>query len=243
MSLDIERLYNPNQRELGTLVSGLSGSGKTTAVISSLQQAIESDKFGEYHRFVIIDPKWQYGDYDMLAVPVTRFDKVMKSIRKNRVTVFYPDITSLEEEVSLIVQYMFYLANSKKDVSFTFVLDEANTLIEPNKIPNELKRLVVQGRAKNIKPVFISQRPIVNRWTDSNLSTGLFFRILRTDADVLKRRWGIDFDYMADQLLDRPFSFLYFDLETTETKLMNPLPLPKMTEKKRKKLDLDFFKL
>jgi hypothetical protein len=93
--------------------------------------------------------------------------------------------------------------------------------------------LVVQGRAKNIKPVFISQRPIVNRWTDSNLSTALFFRILRTDADVLKRRWGIEFEEMADRLQNEPYSFLHFDLETTKIDLMKPLPLPKPTPKKK----------
>jgi DNA helicase HerA-like ATPase len=235
MSLDINRLYNPNQRELGTLVSGLSGSGKTTAVISSLERAINSDDFGEYHRFVIIDPKHQSGDYDKLAVPIMGMKGLFKSIRRNRVTVFYPSLEDLENEVSMIISYIFMLSETEKESSFTFVLDEASILIEPTKIPTELKRLVVQGRAKNIKPVFISQRPIVNRWTDSNLSTALFFRILRTDADVLKRRWGIDFDYMAEQLLDRPYSFMYFDLETTEIQLMNPLPLPNSEVQKPEK--------
>ena len=232
MSLDLDRLYNPNGKQLGTLISGLSGSGKTVATISSLQQAIKSPNFGELHRFVIIDPKHQTGDYDILTTPVTSMTKAQKSMRKNRVTLFYPNLEYLEEEISQIVDYMFRLSDTK-GTSFTFVLDEAASVITPTQIPESLKKLVVQGRAKNIKPVFISQRPIVNRWTDSNLSTALFFRILRTDADVLKRRWGIEFEYMADQLLDRPYSFLLFDLETTEMRLMNPLPLPKPAPKKK----------
>tara|TARA_R100001594_G_scaffold62118_3_gene96416 strand:+ start:1338 stop:2066 length:729 start_codon:yes stop_codon:yes gene_type:complete len=233
MSLDLERLYNPNGQQLGTLIAGLSGSGKTVATISSLQQAIKSSKFGESHRFVIIDPKHQTGDYDLLAKPTTSFKKATKSIRKNRVTVFYPQLEFLVEEVSALIEYVFSLSANSPETSFTFILDEASILITPTQIPDSLKKLVVQGRAKNIKPVFISQRPIVNRWTDSNLSTALFFRILRTDADVLKRRWGVDFDFMADQLLERPYSFMLFDLETTEMKLMNPLPLPIKPKKKR----------
>lgn len=232
MSLDLNRLYNPNGKQLGTLISGLSGSGKTVATISSLQQAIKSKDFDELHRFVIIDPKHQTGDYDLLAKPIDNISKAFKSIRKNRVTLFYPSLTFLEDEISDIVNYMFRLSDVK-GTSFTFVLDEAASVITPNQIPESLKKLVVQGRAKNIKPVFISQRPIVNRWTDSNLSTALFFRILRTDADVLKRRWGIEFEEMAEKLQDEPYSFLHFDLETAKIDLMKPLPLPKPPVKRK----------
>ena len=229
MSLDINRLYNPNGKQLGTLISGLSGSGKTVAAISSLQQAIKSNEFDELHRFIIIDPKHQKGDYDLLASPIVTLSKAKKSILKNRVTVFYPTLGMMEQEISFLVEYMFQLSESR-NASFTFVLDEASILITPTRIPDSLKKLVVQGRAKNIKPVFISQRPIVNRWTDSNLSTALFFRILRTDSDVLKRRWGIDFYEMQNKVIDVPYSFLLFDLEKAEIKLMSPLPLPKPSE-------------
>ena len=46
MSLTLERLYHPDGKHLGALVAGLSGSGKTTAVISTLQQAMKNKKFG-----------------------------------------------------------------------------------------------------------------------------------------------------------------------------------------------------
>ena len=88
--LNLNRLYNPNGKELGVLVSGLSGAGKTTAVISTLQKAIASTEFGESHRFVIIDPKHQGGDYDLLTDPLTDMKKALKSIRKERVTLIYP---------------------------------------------------------------------------------------------------------------------------------------------------------
>ena len=39
--LNLNRLYNPNGKELGVLISGLSGGGKTTAAISTLQKAIK----------------------------------------------------------------------------------------------------------------------------------------------------------------------------------------------------------
>ena len=71
MNLSLERLYHPDGKSLGALVAGMSGSGKTTAVLSTLQQAIKKGSgFGENHRFVIVDPKTQPGDYDLLGQPV-----------------------------------------------------------------------------------------------------------------------------------------------------------------------------
>ena len=239
--LNLNRMYNPDGRELGVLVSGTSGSGKTTAVISTLQKAIKSKEFGESHRFVIVDPKHQGGDYDLLGDPMFDLDKVKKSVRKNRVTVFYPDLDNLEREVEGLVNYIFKLANGQS--SFTFVLDEASALIEGNKIPNGLKRVAVQGRAKRIKPVFLSQRPIMNRWTDANLSSGLFFRILPVDADTLKRKFGIDFEEMSSKINDKPYSFIFLDLETAKLQMMEPLPLPKPKPKPKKRKFSTLFKL
>ena len=93
-------------------------------------------------------------------------------------TVFYPNIDYLQDSVEYLIDYIFSIADSEPKSSFTFVLDEASILITPTKIPQQIKRLAVQGRAKKIKPVFISQRPIVNRWTDANLSTLLLFNTL-----------------------------------------------------------------
>lgn len=239
--LSLDRLYNPDGKELGVLVSGLSGSGKTTAIISSLQKAIKSSDFGEMHKFVIIDPKHQGGDYDLLSNPIFDMDKMKKSIRKERVSLFYPRIETLEQDVEEVIKYIFDLATSTAEASFTFVLDEASALIQSNKIPDQLKRLAVQGRAKRIKPVFISQRPIMNRWTDANLSTALFFRILPVDSDLLERRWNLDAEEMAKQLEQKEYSFLFLDMETGKLNLQDPLPLPKPKPKKKKNVFTRFF--
>ena len=247
MSLTLERLYHPDGKHLGALVAGLSGSGKTTAIISTLQQALKMKTFGEYHRFIVIDPKTQYGDYDKLAEPIYDMDKVMKSIRKNRITVFYPSIDYLQDQVEFLIDYMFSLADAEPKTSFTFVLDEASILITPTKIPQQIKRLAVQGRAKKIKPVFISQRPIVNRWTDANLSTLLLFNTLPVDYDTLSKRWGVDFHKIGENVREQEYSFLWFDMEKATFKQMQPVELPKPRPKKKKKpisrKITDFFRL
>ena len=234
MNLSLSRLYNPNGKNLGSLVAGLSGSGKTTAVISTLQQAIAHPEFGEFHRFVIIDPKHQVGDY-LLSDPEFDFVKVQKSILKNRVTLFWPDLENLELEVGEVVDYIFNMSNNEPRSSFTLILDEASILITPTRISTPLKRLALQGRAKRIKPVFISQRPIVNRWTDANLSNLLLFNTMPVDFDVLARRWGVNFELHAKLLRETPYSFLWFDMEKASMSPMAPVDLPKPKPKKTRR--------
>lgn len=235
-NLDVTRLFKPDTHHLGSMFAGLSGSGKTTAVITTLQLAIRDKRFGKFHRFVIIDPKAQSGDYDILAEPIFDLSKMMDSIRKERVSLFWPDsIEDLEDDVSDIVNNLFELSDSEPKTSFTFVLDEAATLITATRVPASLKRLSVQGRSKRIMPIFVTQRPLLNRWTDANLSNMMLFRILPVDADNLSKRWGLDFEQMDAKIRERPFSFMWFDLELAEVKPMAPVPLPKIPKAKPKK--------
>ncbi len=236
--MKIEELYLPNRKRLGILWAGTSGSGKTTAVISTLRQAILSPKFGEFHRFVIVDPKVQRGDYDLLSDPITDLGTALKSMNKNRVTLYWPDYQefdqkTLEEDISIMVDEMFNLAQSKDEPTFTFVLDEASIVISPTRVPPSLKRLSVQGRAKGILPHFISQRPLTNRWMDANLSRVMLFRMLPVDADNLTKRWGVDFVEADETIRKKEYSFIQFDLEDASIRNMNPVPLPKPIERKK----------
>ena len=239
--LDLYRLYHPDGKTLGTAISGLSGSGKTTIVISTLQNAIQSNEFGEYHRFIIIDPKTQKGDYDLLSEPITDLNKAFKSIRKERVTLFWPNVEEFGSDVSDIVDYIFALADKEEKTSFTLVIDEASILITPTKIPPSLKRLSVQGRAKRIKPVFIGQRPIFNRWLDANLSNLILAKTLPVDFDVLQKRWGVDFEQYQESLAEVDYSFMFFDLEKVTVKMMKPVPLPKVPKPRKKRTWMDKF--
>ena len=239
--LSLERLYHPDGKSLGAIVAGLSGSGKTTAVISTLQQANKKGAgFGEHHRFVVVDPKMQSGDYDLLAEPTYDVDSALKSIQKERMTVYWPELEFMEADVSELVNGIFDMADQNPKTSFSFILDEASILITPTRIPPALKRLAVQGRAKRIKPIFISQRPIVNRWTDANLSTMLLFNTLPVDHDTLSRRWGLDFNEHGQTTRDVPYSFIFFDMEKATFTPMEPVELPKKP-RKRKRGVLDGF--
>ena len=203
--MTVETLYKPNKKRLGVLWAGTSGSGKTTAVLSTLRQAIlDSKTFGEYHRFVIIDPKIQKGDYDLLIDPITDLESFCENINEERVSLYYPDY------------------------------EEFDTKILEYDIPSSLKRLSLQGRAKNILPHFISQRPLTNRWLDANLSRVMLFRMLPVDADNLTKRWGIDFQSSDETVRAKPYSFIHFNLEDATLQPMNPVELPKRIPRKKK---------
>ena len=240
MTLKIEDLYLPDRKKTGSLWAGTSGSGKTTAVISTLRQAILLPTFGEKHRFVIVDPKVQSGDYDLLAKPITDLDKALKSINKERVTVYWPyyenfNAKEMEYDVSMIVNEMFKLADTDPESSFTFVLDEASIIITPNTVPPSLKRLSVQGRAKRIIPHYISQRPMTNRWLDANMTNLFLFRTLPVDSDNLSKRYGIDFVQTDEKIRATPYSFVRFNLEDAKLRAFKPVPLPKKLPRKKKK--------
>ena len=222
--MNVTKLLKPNRAKLGSLVAGTSGSGKTTAMVSILSEAIRSDKFGENHRFVIIDPKVQAGDYDKLAEPVMTVESAIDSIHDNRTTVYWPDYqgfdqATLQNDVSQIIDHIFEIVKRNPEVSVTVVIDEASILITPNKIPSSIKRLSVQGRAKNILPIYISQRPLTNRWLDSNVSNIILFRMLPIDADNLTKRWGVDFEEVNSKIADTDYSFVRFDLEKSTLNL------------------------
>lgn len=237
--ISVTKLLKPNRAKLGSLVAGTSGSGKTTAMVSILAKSIKDSRFGENHRFVIIDPKVQHGDYDKLAEPVTSVEEVIESIHENRTTVYWPDYEgfdqkTMESDVSRIINHIFTISSSNPEVSFTVVLDEASILITPNQIPSAIKRLSVQGRAKNILPIYISQRPLTNRWLDSNVSNIILFRMLPIDADNLTKRWGINFETINEMIDRKPYSFVRFDLEKSTLQPINPVDIPRKIWRKKK---------
>ena len=238
-TIHVSRLLKPSRAKLGSLVAGTSGSGKTTAMVSILRQAILHKDFGEDHRFLVIDPKVQKGDYDKLAPPISSVEEAIQSIHENRTTVYWPDYEgfdqkTLQRDIEHLINHIFAIANQEDKVSFTVVIDEASILITPNQIPSAIKRLSVQGRAKNILPIYISQRPLTNRWLDSNVSNIILFRMLPIDADNLTKRWGVDFDQVNEMIQQKPYSFVKFDLEKTSLQPINPVEIPKKLWKKKK---------
>ena len=58
-------------------------------------------------------------------------------------------------------------------------------------------------------------------------------RALPVDADNLSKRWGLDFSEVNEKLQEKKYSFMWFDLETAQLNMMNPVDLPKYQKRKK----------
>ena len=71
----------------------------------------------------------------------------------------------------------------------------------------------------------------------------LLFRVLPVDADVLSKRWGLDFEKADTILQEQNYSFMWFDLEKASLTKMNPVELPKPVKKKKRTMKDKFLSL
>ena len=229
MSL-ITDIYRPTNQSLHTLIFGKSGSGKTFFNKHLITAAIYDPVFfPKNHRFIIIDPKTQEGDYDFLTKPLDGLNPklVGKSIAENRVTLIFPPYGFTEQIVDYIIQILFDYSENTPDFSATFVLDEAGEIITHNKMPDSIGKLAVQGRSKKLKGVFLNQRPILNRKLDSQVESMYLFDMIDIDADNLMKRWGINYEKWFPKIRQKKHSFLGVNFVENTTQLYEPLELIK----------------
>jgi len=224
----IEAIFQPTNQSLHTLIFGKSGSGKSYFNIHLLKAAI-SDRisFPKNHRFIIIDPKTQPGDYDQISTPLDGLNpkEIAESISENRVTLIWPDYDNVVEIVEYIIEILFSFADAVSDFSATFILDEAGELITHTTMPKNIGKLAVQGRAKKIKGVFLNQRPILNRKLDSQVESLILFDMIDIDSDNLMKRWGLNYDKWVPKIQEEKHSFLLVHFVNNIEQIFDPIKL------------------
>jgi len=238
-------IFLPDKRRLHTLVSGQAGTGKTFFIEALLKSAVTDSTFGPNHRFILIDPKHEA--FMGLKVPKSRRGSILdsfiqqfsktakltpvkssgnwsrKKFHKDRVVVIYPDLEELPEILDEVIDDLF---KQSADPSFsaTLVLDEASVVIEPQRILPCIKRLATQGRSRRLRGVFVSQRPLSNRWLDGQVSDFILFDPgLPQDAELLKKRWGVNLDEFSSALTDKEFSWLRVKFPGPKMSIMAPI--------------------
>ena len=206
-----EDLFLPSSSSLHTLIFGKSGSGKTYGIRALVMKALPNKKFGKNHRFIIIDPKVQAGDYDELTDPITddNIETIAESLNENRLTLVWPSYEFGGQLIDQIIELLFAIADSFPDFSATLILDESGEYITHNSMPNSIGKLAVQGRAKKLKGVFLNQRPILNRKLDSQVQSIVLFDMVTIDMDNLSKRWGINWDIIQGKIMKEQHSFYH----------------------------------
>ncbi len=218
----------PSPSSLHTAVFGQSGSGKTFLMKNTIYSAVKDVKnFPSHHRFVIIDPKRQTGDFDILAEPILSDDweEIAESINKNRTTVIWPDYRNIMETIDTTIEILFQYSEIFPIFSATLIIDEAGEVISHQKIPDSIGKLAVQGRAKNLKLVVLNQRPILNRKLDAQLENIILFSQVGVDSDNLQKRWGLKLEEILKNLNDIQYSFYEYNTLKATGKTFGPLKI------------------
>lgn len=216
----------PTNSSLHTAVFGKSGSGKTYLIKNSLYSSIKDvENFPSWHRFVIIDPKRQKGDFDILAEPITSDDweEIAESINENRTTVIWPEYTNTQEIIDVVIDILFQYSEIFPIFSATLIIDEAGEVISHQKIPPSIGKLAVQGRSKLLKLVVLNQRPLLNRKLDAQLEHIVLFSQVGIDADNLQKRWSLSLDEIMVDLDRIQYSFYYFNTMKNTKQFYGPL--------------------
>lgn len=202
---------------------GVSGTGKTELMKELIRRGQKSPKFDEYFRIVIFDVKHE--GYEKLAEPVYDFQSYLKSLKENRVTLVHPEIEYAQDFLDEIIDDLFRTSDRVEGFAATLIVEESSTYITQHKVPDSLKRMATQGRSKLLSLILLNQRAMNNRWVDSQTASMFLFRLARPDADMLKKRWGINPDELETKLSEKKFSFAHFDLESLKLNYYEPIKL------------------
>ena len=142
----------------------------------------------------------------------------------------HPDIQNAKIELDRIISYLFDMSELNPDFSASFILEESSTFIGSSvgSIPASVKRFATQGRSKGLSMLIVNQRALSNKWVDSQAQGMTIFRLPLPDAEMLKKRWGLDFEEIDTELKQIKFSFAYYDLESLELSYYNPIEIPNL---------------
>ena len=236
LMLNIENLFGASKTSpCVRQVYGISGSGKTFMLNKALKVARNSSSFGKFHRFIIFDVKHD-GYEDVLIntkktkeYPVSDLDGIIKSIHKNRVTLIYPEIEDAPILLEDTIKHVFDCAQRIDGFSATFLLEESSTFIgsHPFSIPQQIKRFATQGRSLGLSLLLVNQRAINNKWVDTQSQGITVFRLAIPDAELLKKRWGLNHEEIDLKLSEKKFTFAHYDLEKLRLDYYMPIKDPK----------------
>tara|TARA_Y100001937_G_scaffold94934_1_gene128800 strand:+ start:1546 stop:2274 length:729 start_codon:yes stop_codon:yes gene_type:complete len=241
--LTIDNLFGANKTSpCVRQVYGVSGSGKSFMLNKALKTARKMPAFGKLHRFVIFDIKHD-GYEDVLIndkktkeYPVSDLDGVIKSLEKNRVTLIYPEMETASILLEDTIKHIFSVAQRVEDFSATFVLEESSTFIgsHPFSIPPQIKRFATQGRSLGLSLLLVNQRSVNNKWVDTQSQGITVFRLAIPDAELLKKRWGLNHEEIDLKLSEKKFSFAHYDLEKLSLTYYSPINDDKTPIRKQK---------
>jgi hypothetical protein len=218
-----ERLLLPNGEYLSTLIIGRAGSGKSYALSKVVNDAMRT--FPESWRGLYISPKHEpiYGIDEKKVKPAYSVGDAIGGIAKDRLTMWYPDMDTFDEDLGTMIESLFaYRSAEGDDFSVSFILDDANIILNDYPKP-AIKKLILASRSAMIRPVFVGHRAMQSKWLTGQTSHIAVFSIAQIEHKAFKERFDLDVEPYMDSLDDNQYTWLFSEIGETPV-IMQPFP-------------------
>ena len=222
MSDMLKRLWSVDNKSLNVVLWGQAGSGKTFFVETTLKQYLRQSK-DKNERFVYISPKNEgFEDYEL----VLDIEDIPTALSKNRVVRFYPqDMDFLEQDIDSTIDLVFRMQAKNPKSTYIVIIDDAQIGLSSRKAASgQLKRLALTGRSRGIRGVFIAHNIVLNRELEGQVD--LLVGFSNPNPTYYKQsieRFEFDPAPFAEPMLERPYSFVWYDMRTKNPILMSPI--------------------
>tara|TARA_R110002020_G_scaffold143534_1_gene315869 strand:+ start:4053 stop:4721 length:669 start_codon:yes stop_codon:yes gene_type:complete len=219
----LDDLYLPDGKRLGVQIYGQPGSGKSYFIEHTLKAFLRKNQ-SEHLRMIYVSPKHET---ILDKEPIYDLEKLEKHLRKNRVAVFYPNPDYYEQDVDALIDLIFEIKEVNEDFKATIMIDDAQTFLGSRVgASTSHRRLVLTGRSKMIRVVYVSHALILNKTLEGQMS----FLVAFTNPLPLEYRNAIDrFGYdpepFSESMQNTPYAYVWFDTRTRNGKIHPPIEL------------------
>jgi hypothetical protein len=224
--MNIQRIYGVDGQQLNVMIWGQAGSGKSYFMEQTASAYMKSNKDPMY-RILYIAPKGE-GFESLLGKkekPTTNLDDMTKSLAANRVTLFYPDMVDLDEQVDGAINTVFDLRSNNPDLKTVIIIDDAQVFLSSRKAASEAhKRLALTGRSRGIKAVYVAHNIVFARELEGQIDLLIGF----SNPNPIYYKQAIErFDFdpspYQEAITSRRYSFVVKDIQSGTTQLMSPI--------------------
>ena len=219
----LDDLYLPDGKRLGVQIYGQPGAGKSYFLEHTLKAFLQKNK-NEHLRIIYVSPKHET---ILEKEPIYDLSKMEKHLKKNRMAVFYPSPDFYEQDVDSLIDLIFDIKEFNPDFKATIIIDDAQVFLGSRASATPAhKRLVLTGRSKLIRVVYVSHALVMHKLLEGQMSYLISFtNPLPLEYRNAIQRFGYDPAEFEEPMKNTPYAYVWFDTRTRVGKLHSPLEL------------------
>tara|TARA_R110000824_G_scaffold201949_4_gene386139 strand:- start:657 stop:1328 length:672 start_codon:yes stop_codon:yes gene_type:complete len=223
MSHQLDDLYLPDGKRLGVQLYGQPGSGKSYFIEHTLKAFMKKNQ-DENLRVIYVSPKHET---ILDKEPIYDLAKIEKHLKKNRMAVFYPSPNFYEQDVDELIDLIFDIREFNEDFKATILIDDAQVFLgsRASATPSH-KRLVLTGRSKKIRVVYVSHALVMHKLLEGQMSFLISFtNPLPLEYRNAIQRFGYDPQPFEESMKETEYAYVWFNTRTREGRLHPPLEI------------------